>query len=608
LVHAFTRDFIPEVITKQETPMPQNPSSSIQKSASKDKKRIKSLNALSRVCIEGEGRDEWGRRYLKFSVRGSKVDIPPFAVDKLILDPKPLFAALANAGWNAFTVRARNELLEKLQQKQWEPPSFSVATRMGWNSGAYVLPDGVVGRPRQRLEANFADLDPAMLRKYRRRGTLKEWQQIARLADGNSRLMLALSLAFAGPILGLSRGPTSGGFQIWGAAESGKTTAAMVAGSAWGCHRGEGRREKGFVESWNSTAAKVEVTALAHNDGVLLLDETKRAGKDIREQAQTVTKAAFNLAEHTEKERLTNTASARSWRCYFLSTSNLSLAELARKGGVLVDAADHGRLADIPLPSSGHGIFEELHEFNTGEELADALQRLCRRSFGTAGRLFVRRLAKHLRQRSKRRKLSSKLNKWRRTYQKALKGAAKTEGLRPLNRISGRVATCFAAARLAIAFAILPWKPKRLLRAMLSCQLDQLRLADSDQPVDQPVALSESPLSKLIEFLDRSRQGFVNLAKKKLRYGVDDVNAVEGYRIKFNGELWFLLTSRKLDTIIGDGPEAKALKKRLTEEGLMAAGRKGRFVVQRSIFKGGKGSHNTAWVHAIKAKILAKAA
>ena len=72
----------------------------------------------------------------------------------------------------------------------------------------------------------------------------------------------------------------SGGFQLWGAAESGKTTAGMVAGSVWGCHRDDGKREKGFAETWHTTPGKVEVTALAHNNIVLILDETKRAGRD----------------------------------------------------------------------------------------------------------------------------------------------------------------------------------------------------------------------------------------------------------------------------------------------------------------------------------------
>ena len=154
-----------------------------------------------------------------------------------------------------------------------------------------MFPNEIIGEPDQPLERSFGNIDAAMLDKYRKKGTLKEWQEkIAKLCWGNSRLMFAVSLAFTGPILRFVQGPKAGGFQIWGQAETSKTTAAIVSGSVWGCHRGEGRRrEKGFAESWNTTVNKVEVTALAHNDALLILDETKNAGNDDGKRARMIT-------------------------------------------------------------------------------------------------------------------------------------------------------------------------------------------------------------------------------------------------------------------------------------------------------------------------------
>ena len=146
--------------------------------------------------------------------------------------------------------------------------------------------------------------------------------------------MFCASLALTGPILPLVNGSQSGGFQLFGRAESGKTAAAMVAGSIWGCHR-LGRRDKGFSESWHTTANKVEITALAHNEIILLLDETKRAGRNDKDRAEVVLDVSFGLAEGVEKDRLTNPGSARGWRLYFLSTSNYSLAELARRARLI---------------------------------------------------------------------------------------------------------------------------------------------------------------------------------------------------------------------------------------------------------------------------------
>ena len=136
--------------------------------------------------------------------------------------------------------------------------------------------------------------------------------------------MFCASLGLTGPILRLVSGPRSGGFQLFGPAESGETAAAMVTGSIWGCHRSSERRENGFSESWHTTAGKIELTALAHNETVLVLDETKRAGRTNKERAQAVLDISFGLAENVERERLTNLGSVRGWRFYFLSTSNYS--------------------------------------------------------------------------------------------------------------------------------------------------------------------------------------------------------------------------------------------------------------------------------------------
>jgi putative DNA primase/helicase len=568
----------------------------------KSPKKSKSKKIISRVVIEGEGRDEWGKRYVKFSVVGSDRDIPPFSIDQFFSDSKPVFAALANAGWNGFTGKARNELLEKLQRRNPEPPSFKVVTRLGWNSGAYVFPDEIVGKPKKPLQKAFGRLDHAMLDKYRVNGTLKQWQKkIASMCVGNSRLMFAVSLAFTGPILRFVAGPKSGGFQAWGPAETGKTTAAMVAGSVWGCHRAEGRREKGFAESWNSTAGKVEVTALAHNNALLILDETKRAGKSEHDRAQVVTSVAFNLAEFTEKERLTNLESARSWRCYFLSTSNLSLGQLGKRGHVVIDEAERGRLTDIPLPNDGHGIYEELHGFADGEALSDALQCRSRKYYGTPARKYVQKLVSE--RGADPRGLKKFLKARRSAYLKRLKADVEDEGLRPLNRASGRYATVFAAGSLAIKLGLLPWNRKKLLRAILSCELDQLRQSDEDE--DSAAPSPETFRAKLVQYLNDNRKNFMNLNEKRPRYRRDKLDAALGYRTKAKGQRWYYLTADQLKTVIGTGANASALKHMLASEGLLDRTKK-KFVVQRRIFAGGKGRDNYAWVHAIKADILKK--
>ena len=341
-------------------------------------KKNQIVEPVSRVIIKGEGRDEWGNRYFKLAVKGSEMNLPPFSMHQIGSDPDPLYDALSNAGLNVFTRKAKNAVLELLQAQQHTPSTFKVATRLGWNSGAIVRPDEIVGSPKPRLETDFGDLPPQMLAKYRSKGTLEDWKRnIAALCTGNSRLMFAVSLAFTGPSLRFVRGPRGGGFQFWGDKETGKTTATMVAGSVWGCHTDVGNREIGFAETWHTTANQVEITALAHNDCLLLLDEI---GQDAS-RAQTIINVIMTLTQQREKERMTNVQPARSWRFYFLSTSNLPLDTIALHGKVVLNDAVRSRLTEIPLPADGQGIYEELHELRSGEELSDVLSGRCRKYY-----------------------------------------------------------------------------------------------------------------------------------------------------------------------------------------------------------------------------------
>src|ERR1700677_1104844 len=112
----------------------------------------------------------------------------------------------------------------------------------------------------------------------------------------------------------------------------------MPAGSWAGGPRAR-RAQASCYESWHTTGGKLELTALAHNDTTLVLDETQRAGRNARQRAEVLLDIAFSLAEGNERERLTNTSSARAWRFYYLSTSNLTFSELARAGGSEIDDA-----------------------------------------------------------------------------------------------------------------------------------------------------------------------------------------------------------------------------------------------------------------------------
>ena len=306
----------------------------------------------------------------------------------------------------------------------------------------------------------------------------------------------------------------------------------MVTGSIWGCHRSPERRKGGFTESWHTTAGKVELTALAHNETVLILDETKRAGRNDKERAQVVLDVSFGLAEGTERDRLTNPGSVRGWQEYFLSTSNYSLTKLAREGGIEIDDAERGRFVDIPIPNADHGIYEDLHEFPNGQKFTDTLKTRCRNFCGAVGEEFVRRLVQD---RARDPALKRFLKRQRTSYLEAIKAKAQAEGLKPLNRASGRFATVFAAGSLAIRYKIFLWDRDELLQAILSCQLDGLRAAKAEHLATDP---SVSGLrQKLVEFLRDHRREFMNLDEDKPHLGTHQFGSVPGYIATFKAEM-----------------------------------------------------------------------
>ncbi|WP_164186520.1 DUF927 domain-containing protein, partial [Stenotrophomonas maltophilia] len=112
-----------------------------------------------------------------------------------------------------------------------------------------------------------------------------------------SRLVLAVSAMFAGPLLHFT-GATGGGFHLVGGSSSGKSTALRVAASVVGPPE--------YAREWRSTANGLEGVAVLHNDATLILDELaqidpKQAGD-----------AAYLLANGNGKSRANRAGEARA--------------------------------------------------------------------------------------------------------------------------------------------------------------------------------------------------------------------------------------------------------------------------------------------------------
>jgi phage/plasmid primase-like uncharacterized protein len=129
---------------------------------------------------------------------------------------------LAQAGLAIAPGRTARDLLASYVQVWPVKARARCVDRLGWQGAVYVTPAESIGERAERVVfQNLHAIEPA----YSVAGTAEDWRDsVAQLAQGNSRLVFAISVAFAGPLANLA-GEDSGGSNIRGGASIGKSTA-----------------------------------------------------------------------------------------------------------------------------------------------------------------------------------------------------------------------------------------------------------------------------------------------------------------------------------------------------------------------------------------------
>jgi len=251
--------------------------------------------------------------------------------------------------------------------------------RTGWHEQCFVLPNKVFGSPDEIV---LLQSDSHISTDYSSSGNLLDWKNnIASMCIGNSRLLFAVSLAFAAPLLKIVRGE-NGGFHLRGESSTGKTTALLVAASVWG--------GKSYVQNWRATDNGLEGLAAQHNDTLLILDELSQI------DPKYAGEVAYMLANGQGKARASKNGSARhrlSWQLLFLSSGETSLASHMLEAGKKAKAGQEIRMIDIPADAGrSQGIFEELHSFSDGAVFSETLKINCDNYHGIAGDKFLEQL------------------------------------------------------------------------------------------------------------------------------------------------------------------------------------------------------------------------
>jgi putative DNA primase/helicase len=276
----------------------------------------------------------------------------------------------------------RNHLTTYIQQANPKKKIRCVG-KIGWFEGVYVFPDETIGT-NQGEEVVYQSLG-IPFNPYEKSGTLEEWKQnISRYCVDNSRLSFGVCIAFAAPILNIMDAE-GGGFHLRGRSSGGKTTTLKIAASVFG--------GKKMIHTWRSTSNGMEAIAALHNDCLLCLDELGQI--DPNEAGE----AAYLLGNGSGKARANRMGAAKekqTWTLLYLSTGEVGLSDHMKQSGKKARAGQEIRILDIPAETGAYGIFESLHDYNTGAEFSRLLSQNTQLYHGIAGRIFIEKVINNL--------------------------------------------------------------------------------------------------------------------------------------------------------------------------------------------------------------------
>ena len=348
-------------------------------------------------------------------------------------------------------------------------PRAMSASRLGWHGDCFVLPDRALGGSDLIVYQTTSEIRAAV----RIKGSIEEWREhVAKPAEGNTRIVLAIAAAFAAPLLGPLQ-LEGAGIHFRGPSSIGKTTALIVAGSVWGGPRDHGGFS-GYKQSWQATANAIEGLAQAHCDLPLCLDELSLV------RGEDAARVGYQLASGIGRGRAfaSGLAAARlEWRVFLISTGEIRLADK------IADArtpqrhmpGQAVRFIDLAADAgTGFGLFDQAPGLaekpnggaakDRGDALARSLLDAAHSFFGTAGPAFVEAFIED--------RKASIVEALRIINLFAEQHAAGADG--QVQRVARTFGLLAAAGELAIAYTVLPWPAGEAVRAASRCFADWL--------------------------------------------------------------------------------------------------------------------------------------
>ncbi|EOC7101801.1 DUF927 domain-containing protein [Escherichia coli] len=274
---------------------------------------------------------------------------------------------------------------------------WTLTSSAGWtdDNRAYLLPDGqVIGDETPVLFMGKS----ATADGWTTSGTADTWREsVARLAEGNSLMMVCVAMPFAGPLLKLAS-IQNFGLHLYAPSTKGKTTCATLAASVCG-------NPDALKVSWNGTANGIQNEAAARCDGFLWLDEL---GDGKPDDLSGVIYSMFNGTGRVRATKDGDNAQRAFWRLPVISTGEADTATFASQAQITLAPGQLVRLLNVPIEQMQP---VNLHGYPTAGAHAMALIRACSDNFGAVFREWITWLIRS--QPEAENTISQHLDKWR---------------------------------------------------------------------------------------------------------------------------------------------------------------------------------------------------
>lgn len=390
--------------------------------------------------------ESWGR-LLEFDDLDGTHHTWALPMDLLKGDGTEYRGVLLSMGLQMSTMtKARNLLTQYIQTARVDTRARCV-DRTGWHGGVFVMPERTIGQSDERILYQSASAAPGTFRK---KGKLADWQKhVAAPCAGNSRLVFAVSAAFAAPLLEIT-GMESGGFHFRGDSSTGKTTALRLAASIWG--------GADYLQRWRATDNGLEALAAQHSDCLLVLDELSQV------DPKAAGEVAYMLANGSGKARANRTGTMRdtaSWRLLFVSSGEAGLAEHMAQANRKPKAGMEVRLLDIPADAGqGLGLFDTLHDHASGAAFSKAITEAALKYYGTASAAFLHKLVEHLDKMPGMVKLAQK---------QFMENHLPDDAGGQSHRAALRFALVGAAGEIATVWGVTGWQVGEAMQAAVTC-------------------------------------------------------------------------------------------------------------------------------------------